>query len=556
MKPTHVARCPNLGADKKIRKQIIRMTTFLKTFFVGAMLVWSFASCSSDADLQGLVGTNEVTFTTAPTTKAVGAQWTAGDRIGVYMKTAGATLEGSALTGSNANVSYTTTAGDGVFTASSTALYYPHDGSAVDFIAYYPYTSSVSAGVYTVNLTTQSDAEAIDLMYANNLTSMTKDSGAGALAFSHKLATVQLTLKSADGQSLDGITATVKSQPTTGEFNIATGDFGTIGTKGDIAMKISGSGTTLTASALLLPTAATEDLKPLTVSLTNAVGKTSTVTLSDNLTLTSGQRYTYTINITAGGGSTVTPSYTSWTETPTITAAQLNSDHIRYVTHNITVSNRTVRNYSLLYDTQLKMAYWVAYPLCNFYVTRNTSRTNVWGADPSFTSTEQADFSSAIGGYQRGHQIPSADRYVSDSANIQTFYYTNMTPQDGDLNTHIWADLEGKVRSWSSNIDTLYVVTGASPTTSTTSTDIKYAYDVSGQAVAVPKYYYKALARIDRETGTAYTIAFKFNNERPSSSTIMDYALSVAELEELTGFTFFPTIDASYKQSYDATKWQ
>lgn len=533
------------------------MTTFLKTFCIGATLAWSLASCSSDADLQYLATGDEVTFTTAPTTKAVGAQWTAGDRIGVYMKTAGEALDGTALTGANANVSYTTAAGDGVFTASSTALYYPHDGSAVDFIAYYPYTSSVAAGVYPVDLTKQTDAESIDLMYADNLTSRTKDQGAGALAFSHKLATVQLTLKSADGQSLNGLTATVKNAYTTGSFDLTTGTFSAVANQGNIAMNVSGSGTTLTATALLFPTiSTTEDLKPLTVTLTSAAGKSQTVTVASDLTLVSGERYTYTINVKAGGGSSVTPTYTSWTETPTITSDQLNSDHIKYVTHNIDVNNKTVRNYSLLYDTQLKMAYWVAYPMCNFYVQRNSNRTEEWGPDPSFSTSEQPNYSKAIGGYQRGHQIPSADRYVSREANVQTFYYTNMTPQNGQLNGNVWADLETKVRSWSSNIDTLYVVTGASPTTSATATDISYAYDIDGTAVAVPKYYYKALARIDRETGTAYTIAFKFNNERPSSTTLMDYAISVAELEQLTGFTFFPTIDASYKQSYDATKWQ
>ena len=35
----------------------------------------------------------------------------------------------------------------------------------------------------------------------------------------------------------------------------------------------------------------------------------------------------------------------------------------------------------------------------------------------------------------------------------------------------------------------------------------------------------------------------------------MDQAISVSALEEMTGFTFFPSIDAQYKAAYDATKW-
>ena len=35
----------------------------------------------------------------------------------------------------------------------------------------------------------------------------------------------------------------------------------------------------------------------------------------------------------------------------------------------------------------------------------------------------------------------------------------------------------------------------------------------------------------------------------------MNAALSVAELEKMTGFTFFPGIDSKYKQSFDKAKW-
>ena len=88
------------------------------------------------------------------------------------------------------------------------------------------------------------------------------------------------------------------------------------------------------------------------------------------------------------------------------------------------------------------------------------------------------------------------------------------------------------------------------------STSVRYTTDNDGTNVAVPAYYFKALARIDRQTGTAYTIAFKFNNASYKGSSYMDAALTVKELESQTGFTFFPTISDTYKTSYDASKWQ
>ena len=87
------------------------------------------------------------------------------------------------------------------------------------------------------------------------------------------------------------------------------------------------------------------------------------------------------------------------------------------------------------------------------------------------------------------------------------------------------------------------------------STAVKYTNDNDGKRIAVPAYYFKAFARIDRQSGTAYTIAFTFKNEAFTGSSFMDQAISVSALEEMTGFTFFPDIDAQYKAAYDATKW-
>lgn len=202
----------------------------------------------------------------------------------------------------------------------------------------------------------------------------------------------------------------------------------------------------------------------------------------------------------------------------------------------------------MLYDTDLKIAYWVAYPLCGYYLG-DSGRTDAWDFDPSIPNGLQANLGKGFNGYDRGHQIPSGDRTGSRSMNTATFYYTNMTPQIGKgLNQTIWADLEGAVRGWSSGIDTLYVVTGAMPVTQTDK-NITYVDDNSGKDVAVPKYYFKALARRISSTGSYQTIAFKMDQKRYSGNDYAQCALSVNELEEITGFTFFPNIDDQYKNS-------
>ena len=88
---------------------------------------------------------------------------------------------------------------------------YPEDGTAVDFIAYYPYDEQVTKHTqYVLDVTDQSRQQDIDLMTAVNLTGRSATSPTGNLQFRHLLAKLVLNLSSADGSSLTGIKATVQ----------------------------------------------------------------------------------------------------------------------------------------------------------------------------------------------------------------------------------------------------------------------------------------------------------------------------------------------------------
>lgn len=215
-----------------------------------------------------------------------------------------------------------------------------------------------------------------------------------------------------------------------------------------------------------------------------------------------------------------------------------------FITHDMTVGSYKGRNYSFAFDPQAKIALWVAYPL-NKSLIGSGNRSDEWGLDPKVPRNYQpVVFSAFRGGYQRGHQIPSADRYT---ANSSTFYGTNMTPQRGELNERAWAKLEGYVRNWSNSFDTLYVVTGA---------DIKgsdeYAFDNDGKAVAVPSGYFKALlgykksgtVGITGQTGGYTGIAFYFEHRGYDDKSVMSQSMTIDALESRLGYDFFPNLEA------------
>lgn len=143
--------------------------------------------------------------------------------------------------------------------------------------------------------------------------------------------------------------------------------------------------------------------------------------------------------------------------------------------------------------------------------------------------------------------------------NAQTFYMSNMTPQLGSLNQQMWATLEGKVRSYSCS-DTLYVVTGAyfGPGATTTT-------DGVGSSVPVPTNYFKVLLRTksgstnkkvqDCSPNELISIGFWVEQKGYGNSIPESICTTVADIEEKTGFTFFPKVDSSVKQQKEPAQW-
>jgi endonuclease G, mitochondrial len=226
--------------------------------------------------------------------------------------------------------------------------------------------------------------------------------------------------------------------------------------------------------------------------------------------------------------------------------------------------NETIRNYSYYYDYDNLVSHWVAYPL-NSSLMGSGSRTNAWGVlDPNLPSSQQAVLARAYNrGYDRGHQIPSADR-LSEDANPKTFYGTNMTPQIGQgFNQDIWANLENKVRGWARSCDTLYVVTGCvvNENSTTSGGEFKvggYVYDNNGKKVAVPTAYYKAALRYTKSSSTyGYSgycgAAIYLEHKTYSNSNVYQSDLiSVDALEEKIGIDLFVNLPSAIGESQAA----
>lgn len=255
-----------------------------------------------------------------------------------------------------------------------------------------------------------------------------------------------------------------------------------------------------------------------------------------------------TQNGRSGGGGNLNPS-TGWMELP----AMPNGSEFGYFTHSMVWNFKKTRNYSFSWDYKNLVAPWVAYPLCEEHSPIGGDRSDEWGVDPYLPKNLQPvlyrGFSSSSGKYDRGHQIPSADRKATSNkehykANVATFYGTNMTPQLASLNQHSWKNLEEKVRLWARKSDTCYVVTGCITKGST-----KTARDNEGKNVTVPTHYYKAVLRYSRNStighsGYSACAILLEHKGYGDNNNFKPYAMSISDLEKVTGITYFANLPA------------
>ena len=273
------------------------------------------------------------------------------------------------------------------------------------------------------------------------------------------------------------------------------------------------------------------------------------------ITYNSGYTKTFELQQLA---KTENPDYDRpWAEQP---KHQTSGNYI-YKTYYTTLSgNRSARNYSICYDTDKLVSHWVAYPVHSSYIG-SQSRTNAWAFDPEIPQDKQQNIvSGAYGtGDQRGHMLPSATRLANYNTNAQTFYATNMMPQNGDFNGGVWANLEGKVRGKSCS-DTLFVVTG------TLFESGSYQFTAKGRKITRPSHAYKLLLRTKSgNTGKHIVnitsadelmcIGFLFENNNTGANTSISQAVvSVAEIERRTGFKFFRNLNPAIADEVKAQK--
>jgi endonuclease G len=143
--------------------------------------------------------------------------------------------------------------------------------------------------------------------------------------------------------------------------------------------------------------------------------------------------------------------------------------------------------------------------------------------------------------YDRGHMCPSGDNKWDRRAQMQSFLFSNICPQNHWLNKGDWNDLEIQCRYWARSIGDIYIVTGPIFYNGVRNT-------IGKNKVAVPDAFFKVI--LD-DRGKSKAIGFVYpNNGKHKKMT--DCIRSVDEVEKLTGIDFFPRLDDKVENIIEA----
>lgn len=233
--------------------------------------------------------------------KAHDATWDANDKIGVYMVANGVALDQATPEQLYyENKVYTTAAGgEGTvqFKAATDAdkMFFPKNEAKVDFIAFWPQATPVSANK-TIDINTAGTQPGLDLLYSNSLKGKNSTAVIGdlVLTFRHVLSAVRIELRNADNTPLTGATLKLEGFKTKSVFSLTTGKHSNIDTPADMTLT-ENSSKPAQFNAFVIP----QTLTGAKIVVT-AAGKTYSYKIPDNTNYADGKRTTYVLKLKDG----------------------------------------------------------------------------------------------------------------------------------------------------------------------------------------------------------------------------------------------------------------
>lgn len=199
------------------------------------------------------------------------------------------------------------------------------------------------------------------------------------------------------------------------------------------------------------------------------------------------------------------------------------------------------------YNTSMGTPSWVAWELTSEETDGTVSRKGYgFVPEPRLMASQQvekSDYSNS--GYDRGHMCPAGDMEWSAEAMRDCHVMTNICPQKPKLNQMYWERLESACRRWAKMYGAIYVVCGPVYKGST------HGWIGASHRVAVPEGFFKVVVTL--KEGEEKGIGFYYANS-DERQTMGDAAMSIDEVEAMTGYDFFSDLPDEVERRIEAQR--
>ncbi|CAJ1069343.1 endonuclease G%2C mitochondrial [Xyrichtys novacula] len=208
---------------------------------------------------------------------------------------------------------------------------------------------------------------------------------------------------------------------------------------------------------------------------------------------------------------------------------------------------KTRESYVTSYDPRTRTASWVIERLNPATVSGPSDRKHCeFKEDESvhvFHRATNADYKGS--GFDRGHLAAAANHKWNQKAMEDTFYLSNIAPQNPHLNQKAWNHLEKTCRSLTKNYLNVYVCTGPLYLPRPEADGKLYVrYQVIGNNhVAVPTHFFKILI-LEQANGRGVELrSYVFPNEPVDEAIPLErFLVPIETIERASGLLFVPNI--------------
>lgn len=200
------------------------------------------------------------------------------------------------------------------------------------------------------------------------------------------------------------------------------------------------------------------------------------------------------------------------------------------------------RGYTLGYDSRNRNPCWVMEVLTKESLKGNADRVDCQfkedGAIPIHLQAKLEDYRSS--GYDRGHLAPASDFKSSPEAMEDSFFLSNMCPQEPQFNRGYWKKLENYVKDLTLGSKIVKVITGPLYIPQKEKNGLRYVkYRVIGENnVAVPTHFFKVILS-EKLSGSIDAQAYILPNQAIAQEVPLEkFKTTIQQVEKVSGLIF------------------